>query len=90
MKKQILIAMFALVASTSSLAAVEHNLKNNGMAVQVVQVYDKAENKEALSPIIKTYYDRIQQGQYDISIGDLQKLHEELSTILSQKGKHQI
>lgn len=90
MKKYLTIAVFALLASASSLSAIEHNLQRNGIAAEVISVYEKAENRASLPPIVKTYYDRVQKGQYDISIEDLQKLHEELCNIQAANGRRQI
>ncbi len=90
MKKQFLIAIFVLMACTSNVFAIPHNLKEHGMVEGVTQVYTSAENPDTLAPVIKTYYERIQLGQYDIPIQDLQLLHEELCKILAQNSKYKI
>lgn len=90
MKKQFIITAFALMACTSNLFAIAHDLKAYGMDASVTQVYEKAENRDQLAPVIKTYYDRIQQGNTEISFEDLKSLHEELCNIMYKGSKHQL
>lgn len=89
MKKNILIAAFAVLVSSSNLFAVAHNLKDHGMVAGLTRVYTTAENPDNLAPIIREYYERVQQGQYDIPFEDFQKLYEELSKITSQGSRFQ-
>ena len=86
--KNYIITILILLASVNALA-VKHNLKDNGLAVGLNRVVANATNRNALAPIIQKYHARVQQGQYDIPIEDLQELYEELCK-LNCDGKHQI
>ncbi len=90
MKKQLLIATLAMMACAGSIFAVPHSLKEHGMVEEVTHVYTSAENPDTLAPIIKTYYERIQQRQFDIPVQDLEALHEELCKIMAKDSKVQL
>ena len=87
MKKYFISSLLALLTSTLSLCAIEHDMQKNGMAEAVYQVYEGAKDPQALAQIIQTYYGRLQDGKNDISIGDLQKLHDALVEVMQTSHK---
>lgn len=90
MKKLILFAAYTLLVSASNLEATVHNLKENGLVAALNSAYARAENPADLPQIVTKYYNQVQKGNYDIDIGELQSLYEELCKIKNQGSKHQL
>ena len=88
MKKQLLF-LFSTFIIGNLYAPPKHNLKDNGLAVALNRVCS-GNDLTTLAPIIQQYYARVQQGQYDIPIEDLQALHAELLKIAQKNSKRRL
>lgn len=76
MKRKLWIAAFAFASTAGSLTAIEHSLLDNQLLDYLNYVVEQA--SEPLPAIITKYYDRGQQGLYDIAFDELVLLYNEL------------